>query len=167
MNESNRQQTHVWQKLWIAIRFILFGVGGFWLLTYSWVSLLSTVLKDPDQMLNPYLAAPLVLAGSLSLLFGGGAWGRWAYLYVFFATPVTISVFMLFSRLIPSAPSAPGWSEAWGIIDPKLLGVLVFTLPTVISYAIVRRYYRRRHIGTPRGTQESSPIPARPPEGQL
>ena len=130
------------RKLWIGARFVVFGVGGFLLVMYSWIALITVALKNPYQMMNPYLAGPLLLVGAFSMLYGADVWRRWAYLYVFLATPVVVSLFILTSHFVPEDASSPGWSELWGIIDPKLLGVLVFSLPTVVTYWIVRRYYR-------------------------
>ena len=144
MDAQARESNTALRKLWIGVRFVVFGVGGFLLVTYSWIALITVALKDPDQMMNPYLAGPMLLVGPFSMLYGADVWRRWAYLCVFLATPVVVSLFILISHFVPEDASSPGWSELWGSIDPKLLGVLVFSLPTVVTHWIVRRYYRRQ-----------------------
>jgi len=75
MGHSIQPQIQFRQKLWIAIRFVVFGLGGLLLVIQT------------CTYLHPYLSPPLALAGALSMLFGSGAWGRWAYLFVFFTIP--------------------------------------------------------------------------------
>ena len=117
------------QRIWIAVRFVVFGVGGFLLIMVSWVDLESRLTTPPDNFMSPYLAAPLLLVGTLMMLFGAGEWGRWAYLWVFVSTPIAIS------SLIRLPPFFAG---------DKITGMVIFSLPVVISYVIVRVYYRRQ-----------------------
>ena len=68
------------------------------------------------------------------MLFAVGEWGRWAYLWVFLSMPIVVSLL----SLLP-----PEYGD-WG--GDKGSGVLVFTLPFVVSYLMVRQYYRRRTL---------------------
>ena len=118
------------QGIWIAVRFVIFGVGGFLLIMISWADLESRFTTPPTNFMSPYLAAPLLLVGALMMLFGAGEWRRWAYLWVFVSTPICIS------SLLRMPPFFGGG---------KATGMLIFSLPVVISYVIVRAYYRRQH----------------------
>jgi hypothetical protein len=124
------------QKTWIAVRFIIFGVGGFLLLMFGWIATIERPFLDSERLMNPYLAFFLALVGSFMALFGVGKWGRWAYLSVLLSTPLVVSLMMV----IPW----PDWARGginWGSKD---MGVLIFALPLIVSNLIVRRYYRRR-----------------------
>ena len=62
------------------------------------------------------------------MLFGAVVWGRWAYLWVFLSVPICVAVLGPVFELIPG----------------KEVGMLLFSLPMVVSYFLVRRYYRKR-----------------------
>jgi hypothetical protein len=64
------------QKTWIAVSFVVFGMGGFWLLSFCWVALVESLSINGARLMNPFLACPLALAGALMMLFGAGEWGR-------------------------------------------------------------------------------------------
>ena len=113
---------------WVALRFIIFGVGGFLLLMVCWIALVDRVSTPREHFLHPAVALPLALAAALMILFGVGQWGRWAYLLVFLSSPLVISVLLLLPH------SSEGGKEA---------GVLIFALPLIGSYLVVRGYYRR------------------------
>lgn len=130
------------QKIWIAVRFTVFGIGGFWLLIFSWIALIEDLSSHGAKLLSVYLALPLAAVGALMMLSGAGVWGRWAYLWVFLSTPIVVSLLLVLSPLIPDIP------PSWVILDPKLLGALVFSLPMPLSYVFVRRYYHRRDGST-------------------
>jgi hypothetical protein len=122
------------RKLWIAFRFVVFGVGGFLLL---WISMLALVLEfssPSERWMSPYLALPLVFVAALMMLFGAGEWGKWAYLLVFVSTPLV--AFLGF--IIPW----PKWFE--DSIGNKGSSVLLCVLPFILTYIAVSRYYRRR-----------------------
>jgi hypothetical protein len=147
MTDKGALPTTALQKVWIAVRFIVFGVGGFWLLIYSWIVLVVRLLPGGERMMNPFLALLLPVGGAFMMLFGGGQWGRWAYLWVFLSTPIVVSLLLLLSTLlIPLFPNNFSGSE---FLDPKLFGIFVFAAPMPISYAIVKRYYRRRDARSP------------------
>ncbi len=136
-NYSNRTVLDAWKKLWIAVRFIVFGVGGFLLLIINWLALVLRFSSPPETMMNPFLAFLLVLVGALMMLFGVGEWGRWAYLWVFVSAPLMVSLFLV----IPW----PKWLVDLNL-GGKETGVLLFALPFVVSYIAVRRYYRHRDV---------------------
>jgi membrane protein implicated in regulation of membrane protease activity len=102
-----------------------------------WISWLSLILaNDPpsERWLSPYVAAPLNLVGALMMLYGGGQWGRWAYLWVFVSVPIVVSPLALLSAAHP----------ALDFMFAKPLALVVFASPMVVSYLLVKRYYRRR-----------------------
>src|SRR5260221_10160321 len=115
--------------IWIAIRFVIFGVGGFLLIMVSWPDLESRFITPPENFMSAYLAAPLLSVGALMMLFGAGEWGRWAYLWVFASTPIAISSLIRLPLFLGG---------------DKITGMLVFSLPVVLSYVLVRVYYRRQ-----------------------
>jgi hypothetical protein len=129
------------ETLWIGVRFLLFGVGGFLVLWISWISLWLAFDPPADRLFSPLLAFPLCLAGAIMMLFGSGQWGRWAYLWVFLSTPIAISLLYLASKLLER-----WWPNAAppDFIDPKLLGIVAFAAPMPITYFLVKSYYRRK-----------------------
>jgi hypothetical protein len=116
------------QKLWLAVRFVLFGVGGFWLLMFSFLSFVERVSEHSRSFLNPLVSFPLTIIGAVMMLFGTGEWGRWAYLWLFLSGPLLMSAALLLAPFY--------WAG-------KEFGILLFAIPTVGSYVIVRRYFRR------------------------
>ena len=141
MSEAPQVRRTPIATLWLAVRFVLFGVGGF---VAVWISFLSLVIAfDPpsERWLSPFVAIPLGLVGALMTLYGVGQWGRWAYLLVFLSTPIAISLLLLGSQLLvrwfPNAVTPD-------FIDPKLLGILAFAAPVPICYLMVKRYYRQK-----------------------
>jgi len=126
------------QKIWVAVKFVCFGVGGFFLLLFSSFTLVDWFTPPWQRHTIPYLAFALAAAGALMMLFGVGEWGRWAYLWVFLSVPLAVF-------LLSVTPSDKG------------TGILIFAVPLTISCIAVRAYYRRRGAG-------SVPVPAS--EGQ-
>ena len=119
------------EKAWIAMRFIVFGVGGFVLMFISGIMLV-LVLKPQNKTIamSPLLSLPLAVSGSLMMLYGVGEWGRWAYLWVFLSIPLSFS----FLSVLPSA-----WNS-------KDLGVLFPAIAATVSYGFIRRFYRQRDL---------------------
>jgi hypothetical protein len=76
------------------------------------------------SFVSPFQSLPLAFTGALMMLFGAGAWGRWAYLWVFLCIPAGLGLLIM----LPNAG--------------KELGVLLVAGPLLVSYPIVRRYYR-------------------------
>jgi hypothetical protein len=72
------------------------------------------------------------------ILAGTGQWRRWAYMWVFLAVPIAS---LLWSLLAPFLSDSQ-LLDRHGI-DPRILGILVFGLPMVLSYVFVRRHYLR------------------------
>src|SRR5207302_4428450 len=107
------------------------GDGGFPVVVYILGALVIrfSFPSGGDELMSPYVPAPLSLVGALMMLFGVGEWGRWAYLWVFVSTPLVVSLYSLLA-----------WRD-WGGNDVIFL---IFTLPLVLSYFLVRRYYRSR-----------------------
>jgi hypothetical protein len=146
MSTKNQSTKTAWQRARIAMRFVVFGIGGFWLLMMFSLEFIERVLAHNRNFANPFLSLPLVIAGAAMMLFGAGEWGRWAYLWVFLSTPLAISVFLLLPPFY------------WG---GKEIGILVFALPLVVSYVIVRRYYRRRDAAKLRTIVTSATVNSR------
>jgi biotin transporter BioY len=135
MTNSRPLPRTLWKKIWVAVRFLIFGVFGFLLMFVSWVNLVGRFVSTHHESgeMNPFLLAFLSFLGALMMLFGVGEWGRWAYLLVFLSIPV--SLLLLF--LLPHSG--------------KDVGVLVPTLAAVGTLIIVRRYYaskNRRNLNT-------------------
>jgi len=126
-------QTFGW-KTRMAIRFIVFGIGGFATLWISWLSLIFAFDPPSKRWLSPYVAVPLSLVGALMILYGGGQWGRWAYLWVFVSVPMVVSSLALLSKAYP----------AMDFTFDKPLALVLFASPMVVSYLLVQRYYRRQ-----------------------
>jgi len=118
----------LWKKVWVAVRFVSFGVFGFVVMFGAGVMLLDrfTSARPQTGELSPFLLVPLSLIGALMMLFGVGEWGRWGYLLVFLSIPVSLT----FLFLVPTGG--------------KEVGILVPTMAAVASYVVVRRYYARR-----------------------
>lgn len=121
------------RKLWIAFRFVVFGVGGFVMLWISMMALVMEFLPPIDHWMSPYLALALAFIGALMMLFGAGEWGRWGYLLVFISTPLV--AFLSFT--IP-------WPKWFDDLMGKDSFVLFLALPFILTYLAVRGYYRRR-----------------------
>jgi hypothetical protein len=122
------QSSSIGKKVWIGLRFVLFGFIGFWVMLYSSVSLMLRVFERQSEMFSPFLSAPLTVVGALMMLYGVGEWKRWAYVWVFLSIP--ISLFLLF--LIP------------GTSHDKGLPVILAAIAAFGSYAAVRTYYARK-----------------------
>jgi hypothetical protein len=127
------RETLAW-KIWIAIRFVVFGVGGFIALWISWLSLIFAFDPPGPRLFSPFVAVPLALVGAVMMLYGGGQWGRWAYLWVFVSVPIVITLMGMLSEVYP----------VLDFLFAKPLLLAGIPLPMVVSYLLVRRYYRLR-----------------------
>lgn len=116
------------RNVWIAVRFIVFGVFGFVVMFFAFVMLVDrlTSVHHVDGYLVPLGLIVVSGLGALMMLFGVGEWGRWGYLFVFLSLPVSL----LFLFLIPHAD--------------KEVGAIVPTLASVGTYIVVRVYYACR-----------------------
>jgi len=92
------------------------------------------------MVMNFFLGVPIVFVSGLMILAGTGQWRRWAYMWVFLAVPIAALIWGLLSPSENPLLDGPG-------IDPRLLGILVFGLPMVLSYVFVRRHYLRHDKG--------------------
>ncbi len=76
MSVAHPVWTTVRKKVWIAVRFVLFGVTGVWLTLFSSVVFLSWIFssaeKSHQNMMSPFLSLPLTLLGVAMALFGAG-----------------------------------------------------------------------------------------------
>jgi len=89
-----------------------------------------TFLTDFDETMakrvsfvGPFQSLPLAFTGALMTLFGAGARGRWAHLWVFPCIPRGLGLLIRFLN----ARKEPG--------------ALLVAGPLLVSYPIVRRYY--------------------------
>jgi len=125
---SNADQT--WRKIlrtaWVAIRFVLFGIGGFLVMLNAGLVLFDGSPFTGHRLLARLLAVLLVAIGALSMMFGTGSWHRRAYAFVFLSFAFAPILFWLFPRI------------------DKGGGVLIMTVPAIVTYLIVRGYYRWR-----------------------
>jgi hypothetical protein len=126
MTTAQTSSSSIPKKLWIAVRFVLFGIGGLWLLVFSFISFAERMIYRDGSFIHPLVSLPLAFAGAIMMVYGAGEWKRWAYLWVFLSIPAGLGLSILF-------PHAE-----------KELGVFFVVAPLLGSYAIVRQYYRRR-----------------------
>jgi hypothetical protein len=117
------------QRIWIAIRFVIFCVGGFLLTMVSWANLESRFTAPRTDFMSPYPAAPLLLVGAFA-----DAFRRWRM------APLGLPVGVCFysDRYLFSGTAATIFCRR------QNKGMLIFSLPVVISYVVVRGYYRRQ-----------------------
>ena len=71
---STPSSSIIGRKVWIGVRFVLFGFVGFGVMIYSTGSLMLTVLDRQQEIFSPYLSAPLAVVGSLMIVYGVGEW---------------------------------------------------------------------------------------------
>jgi hypothetical protein len=117
------------RKAWVALRFVLFGLGGLCLLILFFFEFIEGVRPQTDAavFISPLLALPIALVGALMMLFAVGGWGQWAYLWVILSIPITL---LLVATVLPG--------------DKGLATGLAIAVTASASNAAVRFYYRRR-----------------------
>jgi hypothetical protein len=115
-------------KLWIGLRFVLFGLVGLWVMLLSSISFFLRVFGHERGFVSPVLSLPAAVVGAAMMLYGVGEWKRWAYLWVFLSIP--ISLFL--SEMIPGTQS------------DKVLPAIIAAIVAVCSCAAVRAYYSTR-----------------------
>lgn len=127
------------RKTWIALRFIVFGVGGFAAIWIGWLSLIIVIDPAPndERLISPVLAIPLILVGAVMMLYGSGQWRRWQYLWVFLSMPATILALMTLAMRFPK-------SEFLDSMWAKPLALIWSAAPMPVSYLLVKRYYGRK-----------------------
>ena len=111
-------------KLWIVVRFLVFGVGGFLLMLAAWLSFLDHLSTHSKWLL---VFAPMAITGAVLMLYGVGEWEKWAYLGVFLSIPL--------SMLLWFVPSYP---------QDKLSGAFTPSIVAIVAYLFAKRYYWRR-----------------------
>ena len=124
-------------NLWITIRFVIFGAGGFLALWIGTISLIEFFDSGSPAMVRLVAALPLTFAGALMMMCAGGVWCRWAYLWVFLSPPILVAILTVVDRFLPN------W-ERYVPFDPKSTGILFFVVPMLVSYLAAKRYYKRR-----------------------
>jgi len=107
MNAAPQAKRTPLETLWLAVRFVLFGVGGFVLLMASWFVLFGWL--GSHRWMNSLLTLFLALAGAAMMLLGSGQWGRWAYLCVFLSMPIFVSVLMFLAPNPAPDVLGPTW----------------------------------------------------------
>jgi len=125
MSADHISSKTVRQKVWIAVRFVLFGFVGLWVMLAFTVAFALRVFDYEQHIVSPFLSLPLALVGALMILYGVGEWGRWAYLWVFLAIPISLCLLLL----------VPGTGNS------KELPVVVAAVAAIVSYGAVRAYY--------------------------
>jgi hypothetical protein len=121
-----------------AIKFVVLAVPGFLIFVGCCLGLIIELSYGEPFTTDPALAPLLALVSALMILAGAGQWGRWAYLWVFLPTPFAgLAWALLFQGNISLDPLQT---------YPKLLGMAVFALPMIGSYAIVNGYYSRKAL---------------------
>ncbi len=123
------------KKLWIAVRFILFGCVGFCVFFGFALAFARRVFAHDRDFISPFLSLPLAGAGAFMMLFGVGEWRRWAYLLVFLSISVAfIGTVLIYESVFPGR-------------DIGLLPFLAAGVTAFITLAGVRGYYERRARG--------------------
>jgi len=111
-------------KLWIAVRFVCFGISG---LLLFFVAAFAVAL--PNEIgINRSLAMLLFVVGLLMLLYGVGLWGQWGYALVFLSFPLGAVIF-----------------SAIPIFDDKSSPALGGGIVAFITYYFVRQMYQKRN----------------------
>jgi hypothetical protein len=128
MSARPESAASVREKVWLALRFLLFGFVGFWVMLYSAMAFMLRVFEHNQQFITPFLSLPLIIIGALLILYGVGAWKRWAYLCVFLSVPASLGLVFLI---------LPGTSS-------KILPVIVIAATAFAVHARVRAYYAGR-----------------------
>jgi len=120
------------QRVWIAVRFVLFGCIGFFVTLGGAAVFVSPVLDHDPNNITWFLSLPVALVGVFMMLYGVGEWGRWGYLLVFLSIPVAFLA------------SATGYN----VLLPhsgKTLGPFVITgVAAFLTLTVVRAFYARR-----------------------
>ena len=115
---------------WIGVRFLLFGLGGLWLLlifSLDFIAGLHFRGATAASLMGSLLALLIAIVGAFMLLFAVGRWGQWAYMGVILSIPATL---LLATTVMPA--------------DKGLATGLAIAVTASASNAAVRAYYRRR-----------------------
>ena len=135
-SETRQSGERTQKKIEFAIKFVVLVVPGFLVFMVCCLGLIIELSYGEPFVMDPAMAPILGLVSALMILAGTGQWGRWAYLWVFLWMPTAGLVWaMLFKRDNFVDPL---------VTHPILLGVTVFALPMICSFAIVKRFYARK-----------------------
>jgi len=118
------------QKIWIALRFIVFGLGGFLVTMYSTMAFFSWVFEQDFGFIHLVVSLALLFVGAFMMLYVSGEWKHWGYLWVFLSIPFALFL----SSLIP------------GMGGDKGFPVIVVAITTSCTYMVARAYYRRKSV---------------------
>jgi hypothetical protein len=133
MDTTQPAKKSIGQKVWVTVRFVLFGMIGLYGLFFFTIAFFCQFLgAGCEGIINPWLLLAIGCASPLMILYGVGEWGRWAYIWVPLSLPFSLW-FMMSSHLFPYDKEFP------------VIGVAVAMITT---YAIVRMYYRRQNENT-------------------
>jgi len=124
--------TTIGLRLWIAVRFVVFGMGGFLLMLACWVNFIERLTNKYEHSVWPLVLAPLTVMGAVLMLYGVGEWGRWIYLWVFLSLP--LSMLLLFLPFYPH-------DKMSGALTPAAVGL--------VAYILARRHYSNRRLNPP------------------
>jgi hypothetical protein len=121
------------RKIWIVVRFSVFGVGGLLLMMLFSLDLIEQVIAHNRSITGtiPLVSVVLAIAGAVLMLFAAGEWRRWAYLSVFLSIPMTFGLMTLLPQNITDRLSLPGLGA--------ILAVIAWA-----AYLSSRHYYRWR-----------------------
>ncbi len=138
------------QRVWLAIRFVVFGIGGFVLMMIFSLDLTEQTIAHNRSLTNtkPLVSAMLMIVGVVSILFGVGEWKRWAYVSVFLSIPATFAILTVL----------PNRFTDW-LSLPILAAILVSVAWT--AFVLSRRHYRRRDNAERTGPGNLSRLPGR------
>ncbi len=137
MTASSRLGT-IGQKIWIALRFVVFGLGGFLVIMYFSLAFFSWAFEQDFDLIHLVVSLALLFVGAFMMLYGSGEWRRWGYLWVFLSIP--FALLLLF--LIPG-------------ISGKNLPTLIVPVVVICAYIVVRVYYKRQSVNEGDGKAES------------
>jgi hypothetical protein len=136
VSETRQAEDRTRLKIEAVIKFVVLAIPGFLIFVGCCLGLIIELSYGEPFTMDPPLAPLLGLVGGVMILAGTGKWGRWAYLWVFLWIPTAGLVWaMLFKRDNFVDPL---------VTHPILLGVTVFALPMICSFAIVKRFYARK-----------------------
>ena len=107
--------------LWIAMRFMIFGLGGLAVLLSSTCAFGLFLSGAKIPTIIPWLSLPLTFAAALMMLFGTGKWGQWFYLLIFLSIPCTLWM------LIAASGPGSGKGEVFFVLIVVALGLCALT----------------------------------------
>lgn len=115
-----------------ALLFIVCGLPGLFIMMVSSLGLFGR-FYDPaanDTEIHPLLLTLCAVAGAFLMLAGVGLWRQWAYLLVFAAIPISLTVFIMIDA-----------RATWGSASLAVF-VAIFVFG---SLYLVRAFYSRRN----------------------